>query len=415
MQPATPVTLMQFAIPAADFSDPALACRLCDVGRDLVEAALSGAGDVDLVAVLGGSLNRAGFDLSRIDVACDAVDPERADHFIGWRHDDAARSHAILSGEVFDSMQREDTTTASGSARKMIRFAALLREGATDAIALVDHLAPEVTLGFFDDVMSLFATERPSGLSGAEIDFLKRVTPLFALALGARLNAAAARVLLRTYLGGDAATALLDGRVGLGQVAKIRAIVIYCDMLDFTSTTEKLDAECLVDRLNTFFETITRPVSVAGGQVAGHVGDAVVMFFPLPDAESERRLCATAVRTAREGLAELVRSNATRDSNPAGPIRARIGIDRGDVIHGNIGSAGRFSFTIIGTPVNRAARLQALAKDLGASLLMTADFAEAAAVQCSGFGSHTLKGLAEPAQLVGDRAGDGTADLQTQL
>ncbi len=159
----------------------------------------------------------------------------------------------------------------------------------------MDHLAPEVTLGFFDDVMSLFATERPGGFAAAEIDFLTRVTPLFALALGARLNAAAARVLLRTYLGRDAATAMLDGRVGLGEVAKIRAIVIYCDMLGFTSTTETLEADRLVDRLNTFFETITRPVSVAGGQVAGHVGDAVVMFFPIPDPESERSLCATAV------------------------------------------------------------------------------------------------------------------------
>ncbi len=87
-------------------------------------------------------------------------------------------------------------------------------------------------------------------------------------------------------------------------------------------------------------------------------------------------------RAALEGLRGTPGLSATRSSDAAGPLRARIGIDVGEVVHGNIGSAGRFSFTIIGTPVNRAARLQALAKDLGASLLMTADFADAAAVRC---------------------------------
>jgi hypothetical protein len=87
-------------------------------------------------------------------------------------------------------------------------------------VAFANHLAPDVTLGFFDDVMSLFATERLGGFSAAEIELLHLVTPVFALALGARLNAAAARVLLQTYLGRDAATALLDGRVGLGEVER---------------------------------------------------------------------------------------------------------------------------------------------------------------------------------------------------
>ena len=393
---------------ATDVPDPTQAAALWRVGRRLVDAALGGAGDAALVAVLGAALNAAGLDVSTIEVACDAVDPERADHFLRWRRDGDVRADVISSAKVFESLQREDTHTLRCEAEDD-RFAAIRREGATDAIAFVDHLAPEVTLGFFDDVMSLFATERPGGFVGAEIDFLTGVTPVFALSLGARLNAAAARVLLRTYLGRDAATALLDGRVGLGEVAKIRGIVIYCDMVDFTSTTETLDAESLVDRLNTFFETITRPVSMAGGQVAGHVGDAVVMFFPIPDPLSEPMLCATALGAAREALHQLVRSNAIRGSDAAGPIRARIGIDVGDVVHGNIGSAGRFSFTIIGSPVNRAARLQAMAKDLGASLLMTADFADAAAVRCCSFGSHALKGFNAPANIVGFRAAPDAA------
>ena len=113
-------------------------------------------------------------------------------------------------------------------------FAALIREGASDAIALAIHLAPEVTVGFFDDVMSLFVTERPGGFGPVKIDFLHLATPVFALALAARLNAATASVLLQTYLGRNAATALLGGRVGSRRCRTIRAVVIYCDLFGFT-------------------------------------------------------------------------------------------------------------------------------------------------------------------------------------
>ena len=55
---------------------------------------------------------------------------------------------------------------------------------------------------------------------------------------------------LRTYLGTEAATAMLGGRVRLGDVARIRAVVVVCDLLEFTSLTERLDPQSLIDRLN---------------------------------------------------------------------------------------------------------------------------------------------------------------------
>jgi len=376
------------------------------VSQDLVKAALSGVSDSDLVGVLGTALTAAGLDISTIEVACDAVDPERAQHFTRWRRNTDDTETTIIAFEVFQNMLEGNSAVLRLNAESD-RFAPVLQDGATDAIAFANHLAPDVTLGFFDDVMSLFATERPGGFHAAEIDLLHLVTPVFALALGARLNAAAARVLLQTYLGRNAATALLDGRVGLGEVEQIRAVVLYCDLFEFTSLTEMLDAQSLIENLNLFFETITRPVSRAGGQVSGHIGDAVVLFFPISDAESERPLCAAAVKAALEGLEALDLLNAMPSRRMGPTLRARVGIDIGDVVHGNIGSAGRFSFTIIGTPVNRAARLQVLAKDLGAVMLMTSDLAEAAGVQCSAFGKHALRGFERPVDVVGFGISDG--------
>jgi class 3 adenylate cyclase len=390
----------------ADRSVNFLASAHLQVSQNLAKAALGGVSDSDLVAVLGTALTAAGLGISTIEVACDAVDPERAQHFIRWRRNIGGTESNVLAVKLFQNMLEQGTTMLRSNAESD-QFDPVLRAGATDAIAFANHLEPDVTLGFFDDVMTLFATERPGGFDTSEIDLLHLVTPIFALGLGARLNASAGRVLLRTYLGRSAATALLEGRVGLGDVEKIRAIVLYCDLFEFTSLTEMLDARSLIDSLNLFFETITQPVSHAGGQVSGHVGDAVVMFFPIFDAESEQPLCTAAVNAALEGLKALDMLNATPSRMMGPPLRARVGIDIGDVVHGNIGSPGRFSFTIIGTPVNRAARLQALAKDLGALMLMTSDLAEAAGVKCRGYGKHTLRGFDRPVDIVGLDLSDG--------
>jgi class 3 adenylate cyclase len=109
--------------------------------------------------------------------------------------------------------------------------------------------------------------------------------------------------------------------------------------------------------------------------VSGHVGDAVILFYPIPSPEETGPVCAAAIKAATDALEALEMLNAERPV-AAPKLYAPIGLDIGEVVHGNIGSTGRFSFTIIGTPVNRAARLQALAKELGLSLLMTAEVAD---------------------------------------
>jgi class 3 adenylate cyclase len=101
-----------------------------------------------------------------------------------------------------------------------------------------------------------------------------------------------------------------------------------------------------------------------------------------------------------EGLEALASLNATGPRQLA-PLQARVGIDIGDVVHGNIGSPGRFSFSIIGTPVNRAARLQALGKELGAVIVMTSALADAAGAQRRPFGKHALRGFDQPVDIVG--------------
>ena len=183
-------------------------------------------------------------------------------------------------------------------------------------------------------------------------------------------------------------------------MGRVDAVVFYCDMLGFTSLTEQLTPGDLIKTLNLFFDAVTQPAAQAGGQVSGHVGDAVVVFFPIASPEITSEVCAGAVKAAKDALEALETLNANQpDDLPR--LHARIGLDIGEVVHGNIGSASRFSFTIIGTPVNRAARLQALAKELGVSLLMTAEVAARAGSDRRSFGFHTLRGLDRPVEVVG--------------
>lgn len=377
-----------------------LATLFLQISQDLVKASLSGMTDIEITAVLGTHLLKAGVNISTIEIACDVVDPEVELHRVRWHSHTANATKTDLSVNVFPYMLEEEITVLRLNAESD-RFALVLQGRGTDAIAFANHLEPDVTIGFFDDVMSFFITQEPGGFKPSDIDLLHLVTPVFALALGARLNAAAARTLLQTYLGSNAATAMLDGRVGLGEVEQISAIVLFCDLVEFTHMTEMLDAQSLISNLNLFFETVTRPLSRAGGQVSGYVGDGVVMFFPITDPANEGALCATAVNAALEGLKALDALNDDPSRNNRPSLRARIGIDLGKVVHGNIGSAGRFSFTIIGSPVNRAARLQALAKEVGAELLMTANLADKANIQGSSFGNHALRGFDSPVDVVG--------------
>jgi class 3 adenylate cyclase len=372
----------------------------------IAKAGLDGSSEAELVDLLCANLRAGGFDLEIVEIACDVVDPERSDRFFIWREATATAEADIIALPFFAHVlenrlpmlrYRFGGTAPFADAKTLER---IIGESATDVIVFAHHIDPNAALGLFDDVMSFFVTHRPGGFTGAEVALLEGVMPAFALAFSARLNVSTTRTLLETYLGRDAAVALLAGRSRLGEVGQISAVVLYCDLLGFTGLTEHLSPEALIATLNLFFDAVTRPASSVGGQVAGHVGDAVVVFFPIISPEKTATVCAAAVEAAAGALEALELLNARR-SPDAPELHARIGLDIGEVVHGNIGSAGRFSFTIIGTPVNRTARLQALAKELGVSLLMTSNVADKAGIDRRSFGFHTLRGSDRPVEVVG--------------
>ena len=140
------------------------------------------------------------------------------------------------------------------------------------------------------------------------------------------------------------------------------ASVLFFDLIGSTAMTQRLPPEEVVALLNDVFTVVVDCVSKEGGWVNKFEGDAALVVFG-PPAERVGHAgaalrAARAVRTAMVALAERYPG-----------LDAGIGVSSGQVIAGNIGSADRYEYTVIGDPVNEAARLTEQAKKVPERLL----------------------------------------------
>jgi adenylate cyclase len=110
--------------------------------------------------------------------------------------------------------------------------------------------------------------------------------------------------------------------------------------------------------------------------------------------------CRHALDCAVEARRELETWNRQRAARGLPPIDFGLGLDFGDIIHVNVGTAGRQAFNIIGPAVNRAARIEELTKTIGRPVLMSSDFAHALGHRVHSLGMHKLRGVARPVEIV---------------
>ncbi|MCW5745666.1 MAG: adenylate/guanylate cyclase domain-containing protein [Alphaproteobacteria bacterium] len=196
-----------------------------------------------------------------------------------------------------------------------------------------------------------------------------------------------------------------DGRI---QAEARDATVLFTDIDGFTGIAEWLPAETLIAAVNEYLGLILEPIQRHGGVVNNFIGDGLLASFNLPLANDDH--AASAVAAAIE-IDRLV-----SDRTFAGGVAfgTRIGINTGTVIGGTIGAGDRLSYTLLGDPVNTAARLQELNKAHGTRILVS----DATRQQCDGrfafrsIGTVSVRGRAEPTAIfsVGDRAAAAAAE-----
>ena len=197
---------------------------------------------------------------------------------------------------------------------------------------------------------------------------------------------------LGRYVPEEVAHALLSagGRI---EPTEVRASVLFCDLVGFTSLTETLGPTGIVDVLNEWFSRMTEILECRGGTVIQFQGDAILATFNVPVADPGH--ARNAVRAALEMRA------ATRLLTTGGrTLQCRIGIGTGPVVAGAVGAAGRLSYTVYGDAVNLAARLESLNREHGTAVLLCGETAAAAEdLPIEPAGTVTVRGQSVPTRL----------------
>ncbi len=181
-----------------------------------------------------------------------------------------------------------------------------------------------------------------------------------------------------------------DGDIG----TELRDVtILFTDIVGYTNRTHAMGAEETARFLNEHFELITDIVEAEGGTVDKFIGDSVMAFWGAPEHQNDHR-----ERAARAAI-KIAEAIATRNSKLSDNLRLRIGLSSGEVVVGTIGSSARRNYTVIGEPVNVAARLEQLGKSIAPDdevvILTGSDFVKSLPVNIKTrtSGHHKLRGL----------------------
>jgi adenylate cyclase len=150
---------------------------------------------------------------------------------------------------------------------------------------------------------------------------------------------------------------------------KVPVTVFFSDIRSFTNRAERMEPERVVEMLNEYMTEMVSVIEAHGGVVDKYVGDAIMAVWGLPTGDPHRSAEA-ALSACLEMRVRLKQLNLRRKQRGEPPIEIGMGLTSGPVIAGNIGSASRMEYTVIGDTVNTASRVESLTKDFRTDLLV---------------------------------------------
>ena len=172
---------------------------------------------------------------------------------------------------------------------------------------------------------------------------------------------------LAKYLPPQVHEAIFSGEFDTGITTKRRKLTIFfSDIANFTSTSEGLQPEDLTRYLNEYFSEMTEIALSYGATIDKYIGDAMMVFFGDPESKGEHedaRSCVHMALKMRDKISEL--QDKWQKQGFADPFVIRMGMNTGYCNVGNFGSDQRLTYTIIGSEVNVAQRLEASAQPGG--------------------------------------------------
>jgi adenylate cyclase len=203
---------------------------------------------------------------------------------------------------------------------------------------------------------------------------------------------------LGKYMTEELVQHLLAGKVELGG-KQLEVTIMFCDLRDFTTFSESRSAHDIVEVLNEYFTEMVDCVMSEGGVVDKYIGDNIMAVFGAPVSRPDDAVRAVrATVKMREALKLL---NARFEASGRATLRFGIGLHTGPVVAGNIGSAKRMEYTVIGDAVNLASRLESKTKELATDLLISQATYERAKDTCvaEAAGEIHVKGRTQPVSI----------------
>lgn len=372
----------------------------------------------------------AGFPARRFNMSIGTLHPRLGARSYIWRPeglttDEHLRqrgdevSEAYLSSPIFhlrrSGEERLRRRLDTGAPDDFPLLAELREAGMTEYVARMIRFdaADAATLGSGplafgadspDQLQGIFfscATDVPGGFDDEQLKVVGDALLYLALAVKSRSTFDVARTLLETYLGADAGQHVLTGEIDRHSVQKIRAVIWLCDLRGFSHVASRVPQEELVEILDAYLESMARPVLDNQGQILKFMGDGFLATFGLAHREPEE-VCMDALTAARQLLDFFPPFNARRRAARKRTLDFGVAIHLGEVLYGNIGASERLDFTVVGSTVNEASRIEGLCRPLQRKVLISSSFREAAAASGGGLlslGFHALRGIREPQEV----------------
>ena len=172
--------------------------------------------------------------------------------------------------------------------------------------------------------------------------------------------------------------------------------VLFADLFGFTPLSESVDPSLLVRILNGYFERMSAAIIAHHGHISTLIGDGILALFGALEANPWQT--DDALRAALAMRAELEAYNAELAAEGLARLRIGIGLHRGTGIAGLVGSRELMQFTVVGSVVNVAARVQALTREHDVDILVTTAVRDALDPRFTlrPLPPSRLKGIAEP-------------------
>ena len=369
----------------------------------LDDGALSAPSPQDLLEELCSRLTGAGIPLERAAVFVTLLHPDIAGRSSVWR-----RGKPVELGETpYDFLQSEAFIThpivglqrTGIPLRRRLDDNALVHDcpilGKLRGEGFTDYLATPLHFTNGEVHVASWATQQPFGFADEDLEALTAVArPLARLAEIRSLRRTEA-TLLETYLGRQASARVLSGHIRRGDTESIHAAIWLSDLRGFTSLAERLPPQELTSLLNRYFDCQVPVIEARGGEVLKFMGDGLLAIFPTAGS-GPARVCAAAFAAAREARANILALERKAAVGRSADLPFSLALHVGEVLYGNVGGGRRLDFTVIGPAINLAARLERLARELGHSVVTSAEFAPFCGEPLVPLGSYALRGINAP-------------------